>query len=758
MIMGNKSGKLKASKKPKTLKQSDVNDIDDFLKEINQAMDEVNEMNEAMQDGFDNCWQCQECQFVTNRLDSPLCTNCNALPPIHDFNEPQQSQKHQIENKLISWKNSLESELTTLEDAYLNKLTLKAMKSSAITIQALVNESDIDKADELMEDINELIDQINGINELLTQDINKVKLSQYETIKSNINTTPINMSELNMLTVPTKADKLFNNSIKILHWTLVQLEKRQIEVEKKQLQNQLLSIRGKRLNLELQLMAMEDAKFNKKILQVMKNAMIAIKVYVATCDTKLIVHIDQQLRDTISELEKKEINNEKEIEICLNNAKRQAENKNKKAALYELKKKKQLENQLCSIQGKKINLEVLIMTSEDCHVNIQALIAMKPTVKQIDLKQTDLNKYNELMQQINNGMRQVNDGMNLPYSMLYNNMNVNESMSDGFDLVKQAIIELKEMIICVDELLQKTETDMNIERKVYKMRERILNVRKLAVSAMKVTIKDSDLDKADELMEDINEGMDQICEMNELLCAPMGEVFDDEALQREIEELEMLEAEELMNKNDELEINENDTKINDSNDSNANENVNSVSLWLTNELELPEYIDVFVENGYDDLNVILKTMSDDELKEIGINKRGHRKKIMLFINERNSNESGSGMDLKRLLCKPILSWSNNDVLQWINSINFSNKWKKMAINAIKDGGVTGKHIEELKCKQDVIDIFDVNNPMLYNRLWVEIKKIKTNNDNNNNNKDVENVSISNWNNDKVVEWVNNINL
>ena len=41
-------------------------------------------------------------------------------------------------------------------------------------------------------------------------------------------------------------------------------------------------------------------------------------------------------------------------------------------------------------------------------------------------------------------------------------------------------------------------------------------------------------------------------------------------------------------------------------------------------------MDSFVENGYDDLEVIL-ALEDDDLDEIGIKQKGLRKKIMLQV-------------------------------------------------------------------------------------------------------------------------------
>jgi charged multivesicular body protein 4 len=154
----------------------------------------------------------------------------------------------------------------------------------------------------------------------------------------------------------------------------------------------------------------------------------------------------QLLRKATNQLEKREVHLEKKIQVCLNNAKQKSRKRDKKGALYELKKKKQLEKQLESIQGKKLNLETQIMTLEDAHLNKETLKAMKTSA-----------------------------------------------------------------------------------------------------AVMKSTVKESDLDRADELMEDINEAMDQVAEMNEAMAQPLGQIMDDDELEAELAELEEFEADELLN-------------------------------------------------------------------------------------------------------------------------------------------------------------------------------------------------------------------
>ena len=65
--------------------------------------------------------------------------------------------------------------------------------------------------------------------------------------------------------------------------------------------------------------------------------------------------------------------------------------------------------------------------------------------------------------------------------------------------------------------------------------------------------------------------------------------------------------------------------------SNANEVEHSFKDWLSNTVKLPQYVDNFVEDGFDDMETITETMDEEDLRKMGVIKPGHRKKIMLFV-------------------------------------------------------------------------------------------------------------------------------
>ena len=68
----------------------------------------------------------------------------------------------------------------------------------------------------------------------------------------------------------------------------------------------------------------------------------------------------------------------------------------------------------------------------------------------------------------------------------------------------------------------------------------------------------------------------------------------------------------------------------------------AVEQWLKGTVRLPQYLGIFIEEGYDDMDTIEHTLTDEDLLGIGIKKRGHRRKIMLFVQrlkQKNVNDN-----------------------------------------------------------------------------------------------------------------------
>ena len=53
------------------------------------------------------------------------------------------------------------------------------------------------------------------------------------------------------------------------------------------------------------------------------------------------------------------------------------------------------------------------------------------------------------------------------------------------------------------------------------------------------------------------------------------------------------------------------------------ENVDEIKVWL-NEMDLKEYYQIFIENGYDSMNMIKEIQFISELEEIGVTNVNHQ--------------------------------------------------------------------------------------------------------------------------------------
>ena len=89
----------------------------------------------------------------------------------------------------------------------------------------------------------------------------------------------------------------------------------------------------------------------------------------------------QVLRQAVTQIEQREAHLEKQIQICLNNSKAKAKRRDKFGSEYELKKKEQIEEQLQSVQEKRMDLETQIMALEDSYLNEQTLKACHISIK-----------------------------------------------------------------------------------------------------------------------------------------------------------------------------------------------------------------------------------------------------------------------------------------------------------------------------------------------------------------------------------------
>jgi len=74
---------------------------------------------------------------------------------------------------------------------------------------------------------------------------------------------------------------------------------------------------------------------------------------------------------------------------------------------------------------------------------------------------------------------------------------------------------------------------------------------------------------------------------------------------------------------------------------NINVKKEKFKTWVEGTLELPQYFDLFVENGIEDIATI-QSFTKEELKEIGIDKIGHVKKILNAIDSLHETTENGG--------------------------------------------------------------------------------------------------------------------
>merc|ERR1712154_183272 len=99
----------------------------------------------------------------------------------------------------------------------------------------------------------------------------------------------------------------------------------------------------------------------------------------------------QTLRGALQQLEKRETHLQNKINSTLSSAKLKSKQNDKKGAIMELKKKKLLQQQCDSLQGKILNLEMQIMTLEDAIINQQTLKTMETGTKALSEINKDMN-------------------------------------------------------------------------------------------------------------------------------------------------------------------------------------------------------------------------------------------------------------------------------------------------------------------------------------------------------------------------------
>lgn len=85
----------------------------------------------------------------------------------------------------------------------------------------------------------------------------------------------------------------------------------------------------------------------------------------------------RKLREQLDALEKRELHIEKKIGLQLEEAKLKSAHKDKRGAIFALKRKKMYEAEIEKLQGARMTLETQVMTLESAHVNMETFMALR---------------------------------------------------------------------------------------------------------------------------------------------------------------------------------------------------------------------------------------------------------------------------------------------------------------------------------------------------------------------------------------------
>eukprot|EP00474_Spongospora_subterranea_P008972 CRZ09430.1 hypothetical protein [Spongospora subterranea] len=117
------------------------------------------------------------------------------------------------------------------------------------------------------------------------------------------------------------------------------------------------------------------------------------------------------LRETITQLGKREDHLQKQADACLEAAKMKSKKKDKRGALFELKRKKMFEKQIEQMFGKRVNLETQIFALESAATNKEVITAMQhgKNAIEISLKACDVDNVADIMDGVDEAVSQVDE-------------------------------------------------------------------------------------------------------------------------------------------------------------------------------------------------------------------------------------------------------------------------------------------------------------------------------------------------------------
>lgn len=158
----------------------------------------------------------------------------------------------------------------------------------------------------------------------------------------------------------------------------------------------------------------------------------------------------RKIREQLDTLEKRELHIEKKIGMQLEEAKKKSAGKDKRGAIFALKRKKMYEAEIEKLQGARMTLETQVMTLESAHVNMETFTALRSGANQMKAihGQMNVDTVDNIMDDIQEEMAtadEIGRAISQPLgSTLYDDDELEEElrMMEELDLEEAALKEL----------------------------------------------------------------------------------------------------------------------------------------------------------------------------------------------------------------------------------------------------------------------------------------------------------------------------
>uniref|UniRef100_A0A8C7I8H0 Sterile alpha motif domain-containing protein 5 n=1 Tax=Oncorhynchus kisutch TaxID=8019 RepID=A0A8C7I8H0_ONCKI len=150
--------------------------------------------------------------------------------------------------------------------------------------------------------------------------------------------------------------------------------------------------------------------------------------------------------------------------------------------------------------------------------------------------------------------------------------------------------------------------------------------------------------------------------------------------------------------------------------------------WLQN-LKLPQYLEGFVDNGYDDLEVC-KQIGDPDLDAIGVHVQHHRQKLLDAVKRLREQEKEKSPGLYFTLeplnplypssCRPSLGTNIMHITECENDLQGSSSWTESNQEEVEIGAHQRCHQESSCPKNNNLSFTDCKELVIYPKLKLKL--------------------------------------